>query len=71
MDKLLIVINGFIHDTIIPTQQSLKSYADLLENPSISICRKKEIEILKHCLKRITDMREELLEVVNRGGEVK
>lgn len=63
-------VNDFLHDTINPTCQCLKSYVELLHNPQLKIDRKKEIEVLNHCLKRCVDMKTELLELVNKKEDV-
>jgi hypothetical protein len=68
-DKLYTVINDFLHDTLQPTIQSFKSYADLLGNESINISHKKIIEMLNHLIKRCDDVKNGLYEIVNEGGE--
>jgi F0F1-type ATP synthase delta subunit len=49
-------IAEIIHE-ITSIGQVFKSYANLLSNPSVSISRKKEIEILDRCGKRCLELR--------------
>jgi len=68
-NKLYTIINDFIHDTLQPTMQCINSYKELLENPQLNINHKKLIEIFNHILKRCQDVKDGLLDIVNKGGD--
>jgi hypothetical protein len=58
-------INNFLHQFLAPTCQSIQSYIQLLENPSFNISKETTIKILKNCLKRFGELRQELLSSIN------
>ncbi len=68
-NNLYIIINDFLHDTLVPTIQCVNSYRILLKNPAIDIDKKRIIEILDIILKRCNDIREGLLDIINKEEE--
>ena len=63
MDNKL--IDNFLHQFLAPTCQSIQSYIQLLDNHNFNMSKETLVKILKNCLKRFGELRQELLSSIN------